>query len=104
MTPVRLEPVALRSRVKRSTTEALRSQFTLLCQIFSRRDLFIPSTSAFARRIPQRTIYTFYELEVPWNTARDICEEHFGQLIKMENAQQEMEAKLLTARFFANRT
>ena len=29
MTPVRLEPAALRSRVKHSTTEPLRSLFTL---------------------------------------------------------------------------
>ena len=34
MTPVRLEPVAPRSRVKHSTTEPLRSRFVLVSNLF----------------------------------------------------------------------
>ena len=48
-----------------------------------------------AAAISQRVIYTFYSTEKPWNEARDICEDHFGQLIKLETMQQQMEIKHL---------
>ena len=35
MTPVRLEPAALRSRVKHSTTEPLRSQLDMISNYFT---------------------------------------------------------------------
>ena len=55
MTPVRLEPAALRSRVKHSTTEPLRSLFLHLCYGAYRKKICILDTLGYEIQGPSLT-------------------------------------------------